>query len=163
MNIAFPELPLSNEEMLEEEGVCFHFEDVEFDLPEEENLANWVESIARTEGKPFREVNCIFCSDEYLRQINVAYLDHDYFTDIITFPYADPGIVEGDLFISSERVAENARENNVCFLHELYRVVAHGILHLVGYGDKTEEEKHLMRQKEEFYLNLLPIRTAARA
>lgn len=160
MNVVFPNLPLHDDEV-PEEAVFFHFEDVEFELPDEEALTSWVTAIAKTEGKPVREVNCIFCSDEHLRQINVAYLDHDYYTDIITFPYAEPGVVEGDLFISSERVADNAQNNNVCFLHELCRVIAHGVLHLAGYGDKSVDEERLMRQKEDFYLKRLPVPIAA--
>lgn len=160
MNVVFPNLPLQNDET-PEEAVFFHFEDVAFELPDEEALTAWITLIAKTEGKPVREVNCIFCSDEHLRQINVAYLDHDYYTDIITFPYAQPGVVEGDLFISSERVADNAQNNNVCFFHELCRVMAHGVLHLAGYGDKTAEEERLMRQKEDFYLKKLPMSIAA--
>lgn len=155
MNVAFPNLPLHDSDA-PDEAVFFHFEDVEFELPDEDALSNWVVSIAKAEGKPLREVNCIFCSDEHLRQINVAYLDHDYYTDIITFPYAESGIVEGDLFISSERVADNAQNNNVCFVHELCRVIAHGVLHLTGYGDKSAEEARIMRQKEDFYLQHLP-------
>ncbi len=147
----FPPLPSEAHET-PEAPVNFHFEDVRFELWEPEMLTQWLMGIAEAEKKPFIEVNYIFCSDEYLRQVNIEYLDHDYYTDIITFPYGEPGEIHGDLFISSERVAENALSNEVSFQQELSRVMAHGVLHLAGYGDKTPEEEALMRQKEDFYL-----------
>lgn len=148
----FPEFPLEDEP---ETFVSFHFEQVEFDLPHQQLLVDWLLSIAAAEKKPVFELNFIFCSDEYLRNINVEYLQHDYYTDIITFPYTE-GAVHGDLFISSERVTENARALGVSFLNELCRVMAHGVLHLAGYGDKTPEEVQVMRAKEDFYLKKLP-------
>jgi len=144
----FPEFP---SEEAPEAPVSFHFEDVAFDLPDWEGLSAWLQGVAETEGKPFLEVQYVFCSDEHLRQINVEYLQHDYYTDVITFPYAE-GIIHGDVFISSERVAENAMTNGVSFLHELCRVMVHSVLHLAGYGDKTPEEAAQMRAKEDFYL-----------
>lgn len=132
-------------------GVSFFFEDVEFDLPDWENLSDWLQTIAREEGKPFLELNIIFCSDEYLRQVNVEHLNHDYYTDIITFPYSENAI-HGDIFISSERVEENAMLHQISFMTELYRVMAHGVLHLAGYGDKAPAEQKIMRSKEDFYL-----------
>ena len=146
----FPDLPLDE---APEEPVSFHFEDIRFDLPDTERLTQWLLSVAGTEGKPFFELNFIFCSDEHLREINVKYLDHDYYTDVITFPYAE-GIIHGDVFISSERVSENALTNGVTFLQELRRVMVHSVLHLAGYGDKSPEEETLMRAKEQFYLNI---------
>lgn len=150
----FPDFPLEEEP---ETLVSFNFEDVEFELPVQEAIVNWLLEIAAAEKKPVYELNIIFCSDEYLRQINVEYLRHDYYTDIITFPYTE-GAVHGDLFISSERVTENARAHGVSFLNELCRVMAHGVLHLAGYGDKTPEEVRVMREKEDFYLKKWPIR-----
>lgn len=147
----FPEFPL--DEDVPENVILFHFEDVTFDIPAESALKNWLCSVAEKEEKPFYEVNYIFCSDEYLRKINVEYLDHDYYTDIITFPY-DDSAVHGDIFISSERVTENAATNGVSFYQELYRVMVHGVLHMIGYGDKTTAEEETMRQKENHYLNL---------
>lgn len=147
----FPEFPL--DEDVPENVILFHFEDVTFDIPAESALKNWLCSVAEKEKKPFYEVNYIFCSDEYLRKINVEYLDHDYYTDIITFPY-DDSAVHGDIFISSERVTENAATNGVSFYQELYRVMVHGVLHMIGYGDKTTAEEETMRQKENHYLNL---------
>lgn len=148
----FPDFPLDDDNP--ERVILFHFEDVSFDIPQEDKLKDWLYSVAEKEGKPFFEVNYIFCSDEYLRKINIEYLDHDYYTDIITFPY-DAQAVHGDMFISSERVAENAQTNSVSFYQELHRVMVHGVLHMIGYGDKTLEEEQTMREKENIYLALL--------
>lgn len=154
----FPDFP--PEEELPENVVHFHFEDVTFDIPHEEILTAWLCSVGEQENVPFYEVNYIFCSDEYLRKVNVEYLDHDYYTDIITFPYED-GVVHGDMFISSDRVAENAQTNGVSFFQELCRVMVHGVLHMAGYGDKTPEEEQTMRVKEDVYLKLLESRLSA--
>ncbi|TNE62116.1 MAG: rRNA maturation RNase YbeY [Bacteroidetes bacterium] len=148
----FPTLPIPDEP---ESGVSFFFEDVTFDLPDQPGLSAWLQEIARQENKPFIDLNFIFCSDEYLREVNVEYLQHDYYTDVITFPYTE-GTVHGDIFISSDRVADNARELRIPFLRELYRVMAHGVLHLAGYGDKSPEEEKQMREKEDYYLATLP-------
>jgi len=110
--------------------------------------------VAASEMQAFYEVNYIFCSDEYLRSINVEFLQHDYYTDVITFPLSD-GHIHGDIFISSERVAENAQTEGHTFLQELCRVMVHGVLHLAGYGDKTPEEAVTMRSKENEYLQRL--------
>ena len=131
--------------------VSFHFEAVEVQLPDEQMLTNWLLGVAESEGKDFVEVTYIFCSDERLREMNVQFLDHDYYTDVITFPYAEEA-VHGDVFISSERVADNAQSHGVAFEHELCRVLVHGVLHLAGYLDKTEEAGRVMREKEDFYL-----------
>lgn len=146
----FPSLPGE----VPEPSISFHFEDVEFDLPDEQVLTKWLIEVAEAEGQQLGEITYIFCSDEHLRGINVEYLDHDYYTDIITFSY-DGEAVQGDMFISSERVADNATTNGVSFRHELCRVMVHGLLHLVGYGDKTEAEAKVMREKEDLYLNLV--------
>ena len=143
----FPELP----EDAPESPVSFHFEEVTFDMPDEQMLTEWLLNVAKAEGKPFVEINYIFCSDERLREMNVEFLDHDYYTDIITFPYAED-VIHGDAFISSERVADNARSLGAAFEHELCRVLVHGLLHLAGYKDKTEENERLMRQREDYYL-----------
>ena len=143
----FPEFPNDEPEI----PVSFHFEDVDFDLPDEQKLTDWLLGVAESEGKPFVEVTYIFCSDERLREMNVEFLDHDYYTDVITFPYADDA-VHGDVFISSERVADNAQTLKVPFEHELCRVLVHGVLHLAGYLDKTEEAERVMREREDFYL-----------
>lgn len=144
----FPDFPFQEEP---ETFISFFFEDITFELPDQQTLVDWILSVAEKEGKPVYELNFIFCSDEYLRQVNIEHLQHDYYTDIITFPYTE-GAVHGDIFISADRVGENAKLHGVSFLHELHRVMAHGVLHLAGYGDKTPEEVEIMRAKEDFYL-----------
>lgn len=148
----FPDIPMEDEP---ETFVSFYFEDVEFDLPNQQGLVEWLLAVAADEDKPVYELSYIFCSDEYLRQINIEHLDHDYYTDVITFPYTE-GVVHGDIFISSDRVADNAATHAVSFLDELYRVMVHGVLHLSGYGDKTPVQQQMMRAKEDFYLKKLP-------
>lgn len=135
--------------------VDFSVEDVEFELADSPTTVKWLEKIIEQEEKKLRLLNFIFCSDEYLHQLNVEYLDHDTLTDIITFPYAEPPIVEGDIFISIDRVRENAKKFEVPFSKELNRVMVHGVLHLCGYGDKSDEEAKLMRSKEDEALALL--------
>ncbi|MFN0035741.1 MAG: rRNA maturation RNase YbeY [Saprospiraceae bacterium] len=134
-----------------ESPVSFHFEEVAFELPDAQLLTDWLLAVAEAEGKDFVELNYIFCSDEHLRLMNVEFLDHDYYTDVITFPYAEDA-VHGDVFISSERVADNARSLGVPFTHELCRVLVHGALHLAGYVDKTDADERVMREREDFYL-----------
>lgn len=129
--------------------INFFQEDITFQLENEENVSRWLEKIAAKEGKNIATLNYIFCSDEYLYHINVEYLDHHTYTDIITFPYVENEDLESDIFISVDRVRENAKQYRVPFDRELYRVIAHGLLHLCGYGDKTDEEKEIMRAKEE--------------
>lgn len=149
----FPEL-----EQVEkpEQPVSFFFEDVAFELPGERRLREWIMSVAEAEKKPIREVNYIFCSDEYLRTVNVEFLKHDYYTDIITFDDSDETQMRGEIYISAERVAENAQAHGVSFGNELCRVMVHGVLHMVGYADKTPEQEKVMREKEDFYLKILP-------
>lgn len=146
-------------EPVDEEGVFFHSESIDFSLEPvfETKLSTWISAIAENHEKRVRLLNIIFCSDDYLYRINVDYLDHDNLTDIITFPYADPEDVdiEGDLFISVDRIRENAGAFKVAFLEELCRVIIHGTLHLLGFGDKTPEEAKLMREKENESLQLL--------
>lgn len=114
----------------------------------------WLSKVCDSEGKELGEVNLIFCSDEYLLEMNKTHLEHDYYTDIITFDYYEEQIT-GDLFISVDRVTENAAELKAKFMHELHRVVAHGLLHLLGYGDKSNEEEVLMREMENEALLLI--------
>lgn len=115
----------------------------------------WLSEVTRLENKKLGDVTLIFCSDEYLLTINQTYLDHDYYTDIITFDYTEGDFVSGDLYISIDRVSENAGINDVSFVNELNRVVVHGVLHLCGYKDKSVEDEKLMRQKEDQMLGLL--------
>ena len=112
------------------------------------HLVNLIEN----ENKKPGEISLIFCSDKYLLEMNKKHLNHDYFTDIITFDYVEDETISGDLFISIERVKENADNYNSVFKIELFRVIFHGVLHLIGYNDKIEEEKKQMREKEEYYL-----------
>ncbi|MEM1120370.1 MAG: rRNA maturation RNase YbeY [Bacteroidota bacterium] len=113
----------------------------------------WIAQTIIKESKQLVALNFIFCDDEYLHKINVKYLDHDTLTDIITFPYSnDEQLIEGDIYISVQRVRANAQQFNVLFLQELHRVIIHGVLHLCGFGDKTDDEKKIMRSKEDFYI-----------
>lgn len=116
--------------------------------------SNWISSAISIEKNVTGEINFIFCSDEYLLDINKKYLNHNYFTDVITFDYCEGNIVSGDIFISFDRVVENAISLKVNTEIELRRVIIHGVLHLLGFKDKTDDEKLTMREKEDFYLNL---------
>ncbi len=118
------------------------------------DLAQKVEAILQEENKRAGTVNYIFCNDDYLLEINKKYLKHDYYTDIITFDYKEEDEISGDIYISTERVEENSDIEKVHFTEELYRIVFHGVLHLCGYNDKSEEEQKQMRAKEDYYLNL---------
>ncbi len=123
-------------------------------------LKKRVNYLINNEIKKPGALSFIFCSDNYLLEMNINYLNHNYFTDIITFNYVKENTIAGDLFISIERVGENAKTFNNSFLKELYRVVFHGVLHLIGYNDKTEEEKKVMREKEDFYLSEVDFKEA---
>jgi len=136
-------------------SISFHSEDVDFQLENEQKLIDWINSTIQQEEKSATEITYVFCSDEYLYQMNLDYLNHDTYTDIITFDYTENSLVSGDIFISIDRVKENAIKFNTTFLNELSRVIIHGVLHLVGYKDKTTEQKQVMRSKEDFYLTLL--------
>ncbi|QQU03406.1 rRNA maturation RNase YbeY [Myroides odoratus] len=128
--------------------ITFNYE-LDFSLQQEEQYEAWIESIIASEGFLTGEINYIFCTDEYLHDINVKYLDHDTLTDIISFDYTENQVVGGDIFISIERVRDNAADFEVAFDVELLRVMAHGVLHYCGYKDKGDEDEALMRQKEE--------------
>jgi rRNA maturation RNase YbeY len=114
---------------------------------------DWLSVVCVEEQKELNEVNLIFCSDEYLLKMNVEFLQHDYYTDIISFDYCEGKVISGDLFISKDRVCENAIINKVGFSMELNRVIVHGVLHLCGYKDKSEDEVDVMRGKEDYYLS----------
>lgn len=128
--------------------IAFHYE-LEFALEEEEKYRKWIQSILESEDFRAGDINYIFCTDEYLHNLNVQYLEHDTLTDIISFDYTEGRVVSGDIFISIERVRDNASEFNVLFTNELLRVMAHGILHYCGYLDKSEADELLMRSKED--------------
>lgn len=136
-------------------AINFFYEDTAFELSHKEIISDWISHTITSENHELSEINYIFCSDEYLHQINVDYLQHDYYTDIITFDNSEEeGIVESDIFVSIERVEDNAQDQGIPFEQELRRVIIHGVLHLVGFNDKTEAEQKLMREKENAYLSL---------
>ncbi len=126
----------------------FHFKS-EFVIHNKSEFADWINRVIVSEGFVVGQIDYIFCTDDYLLQLNKEYLNHDTFTDIITFDYKDGKTLSGDIFISTDRVRENATKFDVEFLNELRRVMSHGILHLAGFGDKTKDEKLIMREKEE--------------
>lgn len=128
--------------------ISFNYE-TDFELSNESDYASWIQNIIASENKEEGDINYIFCDDEYLHKINVEYLNHDTLTDIISFDYSEGNFLHGDIFISVERVAENAKEFSVSFENELKRVMAHGVLHYCGYKDKSEQDELLMRQKED--------------
>ncbi|WP_306351209.1 rRNA maturation RNase YbeY [Flavobacterium sp. '19STA2R22 D10 B1'] len=128
--------------------ISFNYE-TDFELADETIFSDWLSRVIISENKKEGEINYIFCDDEYLHQINVEYLKHDTLTDIISFDYSVGNELHGDIFVSVERVKDNAVDFNTVFEEELKRVMAHGILHYCGYKDKTEDEAALMRSKEE--------------
>ena len=131
------------------------FEDIE-EVPgvNPEFLFAWYSNVCEVESKVLGEISIIFCSDEHLLEMNKEYLEHDYYTDIITFDYTQENVVSGDLFISVDRVQDNADEFDTLFRDELHRVCVHGLLHLCGYKDKSENHEELMRSKENEMLEL---------
>lgn len=116
-------------------------------------LKKYINLLINSELKIVGEISIVLCSDKYLLEINIEYLKHNYYTDIITFNYVEGNLISGDLFISIDRVKENSIEFNTGLIKELYRVIFHGILHLIGYNDKTEEEKRIMKTKEDLYID----------
>ena len=134
--------------------IKYYSEGLDFDL--KGKLANnrWLRFVAEAEAKRIGDINIIFCSDPYLLDVNVKYLGHDYFTDIITFDYVEGDRLSGDLFISIDSVRDNASFYGASFHEELRRVMVHGILHLIGYDDHIPEEQAVMRGKEDYYLSL---------
>ena len=137
----------------QETNISFEYELPEFSLDSEDQYRAWLIAVARMEFKVIGELNYIFCSDAYLQDINWKYLKHTSLTDIITFQY-DPSTITADIYISIERVTENAAKHHVDFKEEYHRVMAHGLLHCLGYKDKTDAEKAIMRQKEQEALDL---------
>ena len=117
------------------------------------NISIWLEDLILSENKKPGDINYIFCDDDYLLKVNQDYLDHDYYTDIITFDYVKGKTISGDIFVSLPRILDNASTLCQDSEKEFRRVLAHGLLHLCGYKDKTEEEESTMRQKEDFYIN----------
>lgn len=134
--------------------IDFNFEDIEFKLPDNSLLRNWIEYTIRNENKELGNISYIFCSDEYLWNMNKQYLNHDYYTDIITFDYVKDDIISGDLFISYDRILDNAEKFKVLRETELLRVMIHGVLHLIGYDDVTDELEKEIHKKEDFYIDI---------
>ena len=135
-------------------SVFFHKENVSFSI-NEELVVKWLDESVRPLGFVIGELSFIFCSDEYLKEINVKYLNHDFFTDVITFDYSKEKLLFGDVYVSTDRVKENAKTYNSSFNKELFRVIIHGVLHLCGFNDKTKKEKTLIRSKENEALSTI--------
>ena len=136
--------------------IDFHFE-TDFELKDTSKYSDWVTRIITAHKRKHSQVDYIFCDDEYLLEINQKYLDHDTYTDIITFDYTEEKVIGGDIFISVDRLKENASKFKVAFDDELLRVMSHGVLHLLGYKDKSEEDSDVMRKKENECINMFHV------
>lgn len=142
---------------MNKETIYFFSEGVKFTLPDKRKTRGWIKEIILRENKELGNLNFIFCNDSYLNEINIKYLKHDTLTDIITFDLSEnPNQISGDIFISIERVKDNSKIFKSSISSELNRVISHGILHLIGYNDKTTKDALIIRQKEDYYLSLLP-------
>ena len=133
--------------------VSYYNEDIVFPFKEKRLTSRWLKFVAESESKRLGDVAVIFCSDNYILDVNIKYLQHDYYTDIITFDYCEGNRLSGDLFISIDSVRENASFYGTEFADERNRVIVHGLLHLIGYDDHTEEDIAMMRAKENYYLS----------
>ena len=138
-------------------AIYFHDEKIISNLKNKRSVKAWLNEILKSENKLAGQISIIFTTDKYLLEINKKYLDKDYYTDIITFDYSKGKHISGDLFISIERIRENAKEYGTETKKELLRVMAHGMLHLIGYGDSTEDEKNHMRRLEDECLEYSPV------
>ena len=136
-------------------SIKFFNEETKYHLKDRIRLKKWINSVIHSEKNESGVINFIFTSDNYLLNINKEYLSHNYYTDIVTFNYCEKNIINGDVFISIETVKNNSTRFDVTFIEELYRVMIHGILHLIGYDDKSDEEKVVMKEKENYYLERL--------
>lgn len=136
----------------DDQKILFYSEGIDFTIPTENSIRQWLKSIAKTENKELNYINYVFLSDEGLLSKNKEFLNHDYYTDIISFQM-EQNPIAGDIFISIDRVKENAKTYGIEFITELLRVLSHGLLHFIGYGDKSEKEVKVMRSKEDYYLN----------
>ena len=137
--------------------ISYFTEDIKFPFKEKRLTSRWLKFVAESEAKRLGDISVIFCSDNYILDVNIKYLQHDYYTDIITFDYCEGNRLSGDLFISVDSVRENADFYGVEFADELNRVIVHGLLHLIGYDDHTEEDVAVMRAKENYYLSQRPL------
>jgi len=138
-------------------NISFFSEDVSSPKFKKRVISTWIKNVILAEGKVTGNISFIFCSDDYLLQVNRKYLNHDFFTDIVTFDYVEGSLISGDIFISTDRVRENAVEFNTSFENELNRIMIHGVLHLLGFKDKNKKDKIQMSGKEDFYLNELSV------
>lgn len=134
--------------------ISYHNEDCVFAFKNKAKNNKWLKLVAESEIRKIGDIAIVFCSDRYILDVNIKYLQHDYFTDIITFDYCEGKVLSGDLFISIDSVRENASLYGAEFEEELNRVIVHGVLHLIGYDDHTEEEQKEMREKENYYLSV---------
>ena len=134
--------------------IALFYEEINFVLPQQTKTKAWLKTVIKQEDFRLEHINFIFCSDAYLHKLNKDYLDHDTLTDIITFDYTEENLLEGDIYISIDRVGENARQINTPFEQELKRVMVHGLLHMMGYTDKTDDQRQQMRNKEDSSLSL---------
>jgi rRNA maturation RNase YbeY len=135
-------------------SIRFASQDIDFELLEAEKVKNWISKVIQLRGKKVGNISYLFCDDEYLLGVNQQYLNHDTYTDIITFDYVAADLISGDIMISIDRVGENASQFEVPFELELRRVIIHGVLHLLGQGDKSDDEATEMRRQEEESLAL---------
>ncbi len=149
----FPSFP-SPESLEQEASIDFHFEDVSLASFQPELYIDWIQKVITHHKCVLGQIQYVFCSDDYLHKMNVDYLDHDTLTDIITFPYQEPPLIHGDIFISLDRVIDNAKDRDIDIELELRRVIIHGVLHLCGYGDKSAAEAEKMRALEDEALGM---------
>ncbi len=133
----------------------FYYEEISDNQIDEDIIKSWISKVITKSNSFLGSINYIFCNDEYILDINKQYLDHDYYTDIITFDYCEDKMISGDLFISIDTVLSNSQKFNTSYKEELNRVIVHGILHLIGFKDKSEQEAKEMRNQENLALNLL--------
>ena len=130
----------------------------DFEPIDEVVYSRWLERVATSESKTIGEISYVFCSDEYLLELNKQFLNHDTYTDIVTFDYCENGLINGELYISTDRVADNAVDFGVTLSDELHRVMVHGLLHLMGYGDKSDKDIVVMRSKELEKMNMFHVK-----
>ena len=135
-------------------AIYFHAEKIDYQLKGKKEVRDWIHRVIEIEGRETGEINVIFTSDDFLIKINNQYLERNYFTDIITFDYGDGKTISGDMYLSIERIWENAKQFKKSRKSELLRIIIHGILHLIGYNDNNEDEKKLMTERENQYLGI---------
>ena len=146
--------PLSNYNLRTKKPITFFFENIDYRLTDKNKLKDWLADTCKEEGKAISSLIFIFCDDEFLLQINKEYLRHNSYTDIITFDLSEDKSLDGEIYISLERVRENAKTYETGIANEIHRVMIHGVLHLLGYNDKTPSQKRKMKEKEDYFLSL---------